>query len=101
MAMRAKNFGRLMKNDKFKKKLTKKLKKAPIEFEPEEAEKKDQRGPRCFKCSGFGHIRVDYGNLKQAKGKAYNTTLSDESEEEEEETPAQDQKFILPLREQP
>jgi hypothetical protein len=28
-------------------------------------------------------------NLKQGKGKAYNATLSDESEEEE--TPAQDQ----------
>jgi hypothetical protein len=34
--------------------------------------------------SGFEHMQVDCGNLKQAKGKAYNATLNDESEEEEE-----------------
>jgi len=61
----------------------KKIKKVPIEAELEEAEKNDHRGPRCYECSGFGHIRADCGNLKQGKGKAYNTTLSDESEEEE------------------
>jgi hypothetical protein len=83
VAMLAKNFGRLMKNERFKKKFSEKIKKAPRESEPEEAEKKDPRGPRCFECSGFGHIRTDYGNLKQGKGKVYNTTLSDESEEEE------------------
>jgi len=55
VAMLAKNFGRLMKNDKFKK-FTERLKKAPRESKPEEAEKKDLRGPRCFECSGFGHI---------------------------------------------
>jgi hypothetical protein len=93
VAMLAKNFERLMKNDKFKKKFTERLKKALRGFEPEEAEKKDPRGPRCFECSGFGHIRADYRNLKQAKGKACNATLSDESKEEEE-TPAQDQKFL-------
>jgi hypothetical protein len=55
------------------------------------------RGPRYFECSGFGHIRADCGNLKQGKGKAYNATLSDESEEEEE-TLAQDQflAFVAP-----
>jgi hypothetical protein len=37
----------------------KKMKKAPKEAEPEEEEKKDPRGPRCFECSGFGHIRAD------------------------------------------
>jgi hypothetical protein len=40
-----------------------------------------------FEYSGFGHIRADCGNLKQGKGKAYNATLSDESEDKEE-TPA-------------
>jgi hypothetical protein len=74
VAMLAKNFERLMKNDKFKK--------APRKSEPEEAEKKDARGPRCFECSGFGHIRADCGILEHGKGKAYNATLSDESEEE-------------------
>jgi hypothetical protein len=49
-------------------KFTERQKKAPRESEPEEAEKKDLRGPRCFECSGFGHIRADCGNLKQAKG---------------------------------
>jgi hypothetical protein len=93
VAMLAKNFGRLMKNDKFKKKFTERLKKVPRESKLEEAEKKDPRGPRCFECLGFGHIRADCVNLKQVKGKAYNATLSDESEEEEE-TPAQDQKFL-------
>jgi hypothetical protein len=74
-----------MKNDKFKKKVFERLKKAPKESEPEEAEKKDPRGPRCFECSGFGHRRADCGNLKKGKGKAYDATLSDELEEE---TPA-------------
>jgi hypothetical protein len=82
VAMLAKNFGRLMRNDRFKKKFSEKLKKAPRESEPEEAEKKDPKGPRCFECLGFGYIQADCGNLKQGKGKAYNVTLSDESEKE-------------------
>jgi RNA-binding protein YhbY len=64
VAMLAKNFVRLMKNDKFKKKFTERQKKAPRESEPEETEKKDPRGPRCFECSGFGHIWDYCGNLK-------------------------------------
>jgi hypothetical protein len=64
VSMLAKNFGRQIKNDKFKKKFIERLKKAPRESEPEEAEKKDPRGPRCFECSGFGHIQADCGNLK-------------------------------------
>jgi hypothetical protein len=40
---------------------------------------------------------ADCGNFKQAKGKAYNATLSDESEEEEEETPSKDKKFLAYL----
>jgi hypothetical protein len=63
-----KNFGRLMRNDRFKKKFSERLKKAPRESKPEEAEKKDTRGPRCFECLGFGHIRADCVNLKQGKG---------------------------------
>jgi hypothetical protein len=83
VAMLAKNFGRLMRNEQFKKKFFKKMKKVPREAEPEEAEKKDPRGPRCFECSGFRHIQVDCGNLKQGKGKEYNATLCDESKEGE------------------
>jgi hypothetical protein len=79
MAMLAKNFGRLMRNDRFKKKFFEKLKKAPRESKSEEAGKKDPRGLRCFECSGFGHIRADCGNLKQRKGKENNAILSDES----------------------
>jgi chromosome segregation ATPase len=62
------------------------VKKAPREVEPEEEEKKDPRGPRCFECSGFRHIRADCRNLKKGKVKAYNVTLSDESEEEAPES---------------
>lgn len=84
VAMLPKNFERLMRNELFKKKFSEKMKKAPGEAELEEAKKKDPRGPRCFECSRFGDMRADCGNLKQGKGKAYITTLSDESEEEEE-----------------
>jgi hypothetical protein len=82
MAMLAKNFRRLMRDDRFKKKFSKKMKNAPREAKLQEAKKKDPRGPRCFEYSGFGHRRADCGNLKKGKGKAYNVTLSDESEEE-------------------
>jgi RNA-binding protein YhbY len=56
VAMLTKFFGRLMRNDKFKKKFSERLKKAPKESEPKEAKKKDLRGPKCFECSCFGHI---------------------------------------------
>jgi hypothetical protein len=75
--MLAKNFRRLMKDDRFKKKFFEKAKKPLREAEPED--EKDPRGPRCFECSGYRHIRADCGNLKKGKRKAYNVTLSDES----------------------
>jgi len=83
VAMLAKNFKRFMKNNKFKKKLSNKLRKAPHTTDTEEAEKKDPRGPQCFECSGFGYIRTECANLKKQRGKGFNTTLSDESEKEE------------------
>jgi hypothetical protein len=86
VAMLTKNFRRLMRDDRFKKKFSEKIKKAPRKPEPEEEEKKDPRCPRCFECSGFGHIQADCGNLKKGKGKAYNVTLSNESEEEAPES---------------
>jgi hypothetical protein len=86
LAMLAKNFRRLMKDDRFKKKFSERVKKSPREAEPGEEDKKDPRGPRCFECSGFGHIWADCGNLRKGKGKAYNVTLNDESEEEAPES---------------
>jgi hypothetical protein len=44
VAMLAKNFSRLMKDDWFKKKFSEKIKKPPREAKPEEEEKKDLRG---------------------------------------------------------
>jgi hypothetical protein len=73
-----------MKNNKLKKKFSDRLKKAPHTVEPEEVEKKDPMGPKCFECSGFGHIKTECANLKKLKGKAFNATLGDESEKEEE-----------------
>jgi hypothetical protein len=49
-------------------------------------------GLAMLECSGYGHIQTDSGNLKQAKGKTLNTTLSNDSEEEE--TPVREQKFM-------
>jgi uncharacterized protein YifE (UPF0438 family) len=90
--MLAKDFEHFMKNNKFKKKFSDRLRKAPHTTDTEEAEKKDPRGPQCFECSGFGHIRTKCANLKKQRGKAFNATLSDESEKEEE-TP-EEEKFL-------
>jgi hypothetical protein len=84
--MLAKNLRRLMKDDQFKKKFSEKAKKPLREAEPEDDEKKYPRGPRCFECSGYGHILADCGNLKKGKGKAYNVTLSDEFGEDAPES---------------
>jgi hypothetical protein len=92
VAMLAKNFKRFMKNSKFKKNFSDRLRKAPHTAESKEAEKKDSRGPQCFKCLGFGHIRIECANLKKLKGKAFNATLNDEFEKEEE-TP-EEEKFL-------
>jgi hypothetical protein len=92
MTMLAKSFERFMKNNKFKKKFSNRLNKAPHTAELEEAEKKDPRGPQCFKCSGFGHIKIECANLKKLKGKAFIATLSDESEKEEETL--EEEKFL-------
>jgi hypothetical protein len=64
--MLAKNFRRLMRDDRFKKKFSKKMKKAPREAEPEEEDKKDPRGPRCFECSRFGYGLIA-GTLRRAR----------------------------------
>jgi hypothetical protein len=76
------------------------MKMVPKEAKPEEAEKKDPRGPRCYECLGFGHIRADCGNLKQVKGKAYKVTLSDECEEEEAPEQEKFLAFVAPYVEE-
>jgi hypothetical protein len=69
MAMLAKRFGRLMKNDKFKKKFTERLKKAPRESESEEAEKNDPRGPRCLNTQALGIFGLTMGISSRVKGR--------------------------------
>jgi tRNA(Glu) U13 pseudouridine synthase TruD len=88
----AKNFEQFTKNNKFKKKFSNRLRKAPHTVESEEAERKDPRGPQYFECSRFGRIRTKCAHLKKLKGKAFNATLSDESEKEED-TP-EEEKFL-------
>jgi hypothetical protein len=56
IAMLARNFRKLMKNQKFKNKFSEKFKNDPKEAEQDEADKKDPRGPRCYECLGFCHI---------------------------------------------
>jgi hypothetical protein len=100
VAMLANNFERFMKNDKFKKRFSDRLKKAPQIAEPEQAEKKDPRGPRCYECLGFRHIKTECENLMKIKGKAFNATLSDEFDKEEE-TPEEEKflAFVAPYEE--
>jgi hypothetical protein len=38
---------------------------------------------KCYECGSVGHIRADCGNLIKSKGKAFNVTQSDESDQEE------------------
>jgi hypothetical protein len=92
IAMLAKNFTKLLKTKKFKNKFSINWKGDLEGYEQDDADKKDSRGPRCYECSGYGHMRAFCENLKQDKGKSLNTTLSDDSEEEE--TPSKDPKFL-------
>jgi hypothetical protein len=99
VAMLARNFKRFMKNNKFKNSFSDRLKKAPQTAKPEEAEKKYPRGPKCYECSGFGHIKFECANLKKIKGKAFNATLSDEFEKEETPEEEKFQAFVAPYEE--
>jgi hypothetical protein len=76
LAMIANKINKLIKTDN----IIERFRETPSEVEPEE----DPRGQRCCECSDFGHMRTECANLKQAKGKAYITTLSNEFEKEEE-----------------
>jgi hypothetical protein len=79
----ARNFRTMMNSSKgkFRNKNTKSSKNPKgTNREKYEYGKKDPRCPRCLECSGYGHICADCGNLKQSKGKAFNATLSDDSD---------------------
>jgi hypothetical protein len=43
------------------------------------------REVKCYECGGVGHIRADCGNLIKSKGRAFNVTQSDESDQEEKD----------------
>jgi hypothetical protein len=61
--------------------------------------KKDKttNGVKCHECGGIGHIRADCGNLKRSKGKAANTTQSDESDRDNTEETFEDMVNYLAL----
>jgi DNA-directed RNA polymerase beta' subunit len=67
VAMLAKNFRRLMKNDKFKKKFTKRLKKAHREFEPEEAKRMTQEVPDILNAQALGIFGLTMGISSRVK----------------------------------
>jgi hypothetical protein len=99
LAMFARNFRKFMNSSKgkFRNKNAKfsensKGDSKGIDQDKHQFYKKDPRGPRCFECSGYGHIRSDCGNIKQSKGKAFNTTLSDDSDYDE--TPGKDSNYL-------
>jgi len=93
LAMLVRKFSKLIESKRFRK-FTDNFQGNPKSTEQEKGDinEKDPRGPRCFECSGFGHIQADCGNLKHAKGKALNATLSNDSDEEE--TPGKDSKLL-------
>jgi hypothetical protein len=59
VTMLAKNFECFMKNNKFKKKFSDRLRKAPHTTNTEEAEKKDPRGPSVSNVQGLGTSRLN------------------------------------------
>jgi len=69
VALLAKNFRRLMRNDWFKKKFSKKLKKAPREYEPEEAEKKDPKALNVLNAEVLGIYGLIVGISSREKGR--------------------------------
>jgi RNA-binding protein YhbY len=92
LAMIARKFRKLLKSKRFKK-FSDNFQGKPKypEQEKGDTDEKDPRGPRCFECSGFGHIWADCRNLKQAEKKALAATLNDDSEKK---TLGKDSKLI-------
>jgi len=67
--MLAKIFGRLMKNERFKKKFFEKMKKVPREAKPEEAEKKDPTGQDVLNAQGLGISGLIVGISSKVRGR--------------------------------
>jgi hypothetical protein len=56
----------------------------------EKPEERDPRSLKCYKCSGYGHLRKDCANLMSNKPndkKAFNITMSDIDEEVLDDSP--------------
>jgi len=72
----------------------------PKQLSRKKLRRRIQGVPKCYECLGFGHIKTECANLKKIKGKAFNATLSDESEKEEE-TPEEEKflAFVAPYEE--
>jgi len=58
-----------MRNERFKKKFSEKMKKVPREAEPEEAEKKDPRGQDVLNAQGLGISGLIVGISSKARGR--------------------------------
>jgi ribosomal protein L12E/L44/L45/RPP1/RPP2 len=85
VAMLAMNFGRLMRNDRFKRNSLKDWRRLPESLNLRKLKRKTPEAQDVLNAQALGIYRliVTCENLKQGKGKAYNATLSDGSEEEE------------------
>jgi hypothetical protein len=69
MTMLAKNFGRLMKNDKFKKKFCERLKKAPKKSKPKKMRRNTQEAPDVLNAQALGIHRLIVGISSRVKGR--------------------------------
>jgi hypothetical protein len=61
-----------------------------LEESNKDRNERDPRGPKCYECSGYGHLRKDCANLMSNKSndkKAFNITMSDTDEEVLDDSP--------------
>jgi hypothetical protein len=73
---------------KFRHRFPKRLEK--LEESYKDRNERDPRGPKCYECSGYGHLRKDCANLMSNKPndkKAFNITMSDTDEEVLDDSP--------------
>jgi hypothetical protein len=73
---------------KFRHRFPKRLEK--LEESYKDRNERDPRGPKCYECSGYGHLRKDCANLMSSKPndkKAFNITMSDTDEDIPDDSP--------------